>query len=1157
MMQSASVEDLLEQGHDQLDRGRYQTGLEAFQQAAELDSQNCQVLYGLGLCWYCLQDYQKSIEYLSKALHSNSSYILALAQRGLAYRYLSLIEQATIDFKQAIEIEPQNHEDWHGRGIAFAELQQYKDALACFNKATKLKSNFYTAWMHHGITLANLDCYNDSLASIKTAIKLKPNSHKAWRYCGITLANLDHPKDALSSFDKAIELNPNYAEAWMSRGITLAKLDQPQKAIVSFDKALKIQPNYIEGWMHRGITLATLGPTEEALKSFDKAIGIKSDYAEVWMYRGITLGNSGSKKAKEEAITSFNKALEIQPDYAEAWMHRGITLTTLGRHEEALKSFDKALEIQPDYKDAEKQRRRPLDALVKSECYDAVFASWDKIVKIKSDNAEAWLKRGYALYKLGRLEEAIESYNEALHIDLNYTEAWYSKGFALEHLGRLEEAIESYDEALDFDPDYAKAWYSLGNVLQSLGKLEDAFESYDQAVKIESNYKDAWYSRSKVLSKLSRYTEALNSYECTLNLAPEDYYAWNGKGNALRSLDRCQEAIASYQEALRLSNNQHYWSWKDLGLVYQYLGDYKSALRSWDKGLELLQPETPGCQEGYGVLHHSKGKAHYLEGRKQRNSFEYWEKAQESYQEALKFLTLENFPERYLIVLQNLIEVHLGLGEIAEAKQSEREGSDLLNRLLANSRSFGKKKQLNLKFAGFKQLTVDTFVQSGELLPALETAEEGKNTCLKWLLWNEDLPTPSYQEIQQLLNPSTVVIYWHLSPAALNTFILKQGELEPILLTTPTTEEDHAQDERPASMRCLQEFERWVSDWNQQYKDYRSTKSQGKKQDHPWRKRIQEKLEKLKRILNITTIESQLAGITKLILIPHRDLHRFPLHALFSENYTITYLPSAQIGLKLPESGVRHWEPADTYNLLSVENPKHTSVETKSIDLVSAEVESEMICQIPMFYKPTRIGEAKATQGQVKAKLQQPHSIFHFTGHGAYNFDHPEESALFLSGIDRLTIKEISSLKLSKYQLACLSACETAITGNQTITDEYVGLVSGFIRSGVARVVSTLWTVQSQASTLVMVEFYRQLQNGKSEVAALTEATRWLRHLTNRQLADWYKSIQDNLPPDEETVCDFLEDEVSRLNNMSMIKLDERPYHDPYYWAAFTITGKP
>jgi tetratricopeptide (TPR) repeat protein len=1148
MMQSESVEDLLEQGHDQLDRGQYQTGLEVFQQAAELEPRNPQVLYGLGLAWYCLKDYQKSVDYLNKALQSKPSSILALALRGLAYQRLNLIEQATVDFEQAIQIEPQDHEDWHGRGIGFAELQQYEDARVSFNNATKFKPDFYEAWRLHGITLANLGKHKESLNSIERAIQLKPDSHRAWKSHALTLGNLENLENlekALKSLDKAIAIKPDYAEAWMYYGITLTKLNRHQKAITSFDKAIKFRPDYAEAWMHRGITLANLRRFRDGLDSLNKAIEFKPDYSKAWMHHGITLGKSGGKEEKQKAIASFDKALEIQPDYAEAWMHRGITLTTLGCHEEALTSFDRALEIQPDYKDAEKKRRRPLDALVKSGCYDAVFASWDKIIIIKPDNAEARLKCGYALYKLGRLKEAIESYDEALDIDLNNTEAWYSKGFALYKLGRLEEAVKSYEEALRFDPNYAEAWYNRGNALKSLGKLGDAFESYDQAVKIESNYKDAWYNRSKVLLKLSRYSEALNSYECTLSLAPEDYYAWNGKGNALRSLEQYDEAIHSYKEALCLSNNQDYWSWKDRGLLdYQYLGHYKSALRTWDKGLELLQPETPGCQEGYGVLHHSKGKAHYLEGRKQRNSFEYWEKARESYQEALKLLTREKFPERHLRVLQDLIEVHLGLGQIAEAKELQRVGVDQLRHWLASSQSFGKKKQLALKFAGFKQLTVDIFVQSGELLQALETAEEGKNTCLKWLLWHEDIPTPSYNEIQQLLNPSTAIIYWHLSPAALNTFILKHGELEPVLLPTSTTE-DQDQDERPASMRCLQKFESWLSDWNQQYGNYRNTKTKKNKEDHPWVKGMQDKLEELKnQILNIPRLEQELACITQLILIPHRDLHRFPLHALFSESYTITYLPSAQIGLQLLESGARHWESGDTPYLLSVENPKHTNEKTKSGDLSSAEVESEMICQMPMFSNPNRIGSTDATQGQVKAKLQQPHSIFHFTGHGAYNFDHPEESALFLSGTDRLTIKEISSLQLSNYQLVCLSACETALTGNQTITDEYVGLVSGFLRSGVARVVSTLWTVQSQVSILVMVEFYRQLHNGKSEVAALTEATRWLRHLTNRQLADWYKSIQDNLPPDEETVYDFLEDGLSTLYKMSMIKLDEQPYKE-------------
>ncbi|HEY9707589.1 MAG TPA: CHAT domain-containing protein, partial [Oculatellaceae cyanobacterium] len=143
---------------------------------------------------------------------------------------------------------------------------------------------------------------------------------------------------------------------------------------------------------------------------------------------------------------------------------------------------------------------------------------------------------------------------------------------------------------------------------------------------------------------------------------------------------------------------------------------------------------------------------------------------------------------------------------------------------------------------------------------------------------------------------------------------------------------------------------------------------------------------------------------------------------------------------------------------------------------------------------------------------------------------------------------------LSNYNLVTLSACETAITGNQTITTEYVGLVSGFLSQGVAHVVSTLWTVESAATALVMIEFYRWRQAGKSEAVALAEATQWLRHLTVQQLKEWYEAFLSKLPPNELRISAFVETEVYRLGRMEP---DRKLYDRPYYWAAFTITGKP
>ncbi|MEH1845398.1 MAG: CHAT domain-containing protein [Nostoc sp.] len=104
------------------------------------------------------------------------------------------------------------------------------------------------------------------------------------------------------------------------------------------------------------------------------------------------------------------------------------------------------------------------------------------------------------------------------------------------------------------------------------------------------------------------------------------------------------------------------------------------------------------------------------------------------------------------------------------------------------------------------------------------------------------------------------------------------------------------------------------------------------------------------------------------------------------------------------------------------------------------------------------------------------------------------------------------NLNLQSYQLVTLAACETAITGNHTIITEYVELVSGFMGCGVAHVVSTLWTVESAASALMMIQFYQLLQQGQSQAVALAEATQWLRNITNAQLAEWYAGKIATLP---------------------------------------------
>ncbi len=345
--------------------------------------------------------------------------------------------------------------------------------------------------------------------------------------------------------------------------------------------------------------------------------------------------------------------------------------------------------------------------------------------------------------------------------------------------------------------------------------------------------------------------------------------------------------------------------------------------------------------------------------------------------------------------------------------------------------------------------------------------------------------------------------------------------------------------------RRLRDFEDWRENWHKQYADYGKGKDRQGESERTWRDNLPEMLCRLGDILDINAVVSQIPEITQLILIPHRDLHRFPLHALFPNNFSITYLPSAQIGLICPTPLKKGGD--EFHQLLSIEHPNSKGLDS----LEFAQVESQAITQ--MFPHHTRLRSEEATNEAVITALPQGYDIFHFTGHGTYNFQNPALSYLALAGEDQLTVADIRDLDLRSYQLVSLAACETAITGNHTITTEYVGLVSGFMGCGVGHVVSTLWTVESAASTLVMMQFYQLRQQGKSETVALAEATQWLRNVTNEQLAEWYAVEIEKLPEDEGLVRRFLSRHLNNIKNTP--ELSNKPYNHPYFWAAFTITG--
>jgi CHAT domain-containing protein/Flp pilus assembly protein TadD len=918
--------------------------------------------------------------------------------------------------------------------------------------------------------------------------------------------------DLLKKEQILLEQSSKHYQAWGRLGNDWTDLDRYEKAIACYEKAIELNPRYHGAWLDRAGALLHLGKCEDALLSCDKAIELNPHYHGAWLVQGAILSTLGRH---DEAITSFDKAIQLKPNYHEAWYKRGFVLSTLGRHDEAITSYEKVTKLKPDFHEAWYNQGVALSALGR---HDEAIISYEKVTKLKPDFHEAWYNRGVILKDWADYEKALISYNETVRFKPNFHEAWYGRGFVLKNLGCYEEAIASYDKAIEFKPDLHEIWNSRGVIL------------YDH---------------------LQRYEEAVTSFSNEIQLNPSYHMAWDNRGIVLFALGRYEEAVSNHDEALRLTKDQYWRAWQHRGSVILASQGYKAALNAWDEGLAALLPTTPDYQYACGELHRLKGHTQYQEGRKQSNPFPDWGSARKSYLKTLEFWTFENpqFTWLHLEVLQELSTVTY-LFNPQELQALLEEATAKLQRILQNPElTLGQKIALESKFAGFKQLQVTNLAQQNPT-QALELAEARKNRCLGRLRdgWSYKHPEPTCAQIQTLLAPDTAIIYWHLSPAALTTFILISGQSPQVFQPKALT---------PAKQ--LQEFEEWMQQWKLAYQQHRDLDPEAM-HSSPWRKNMEFMLyNRLRSILDINNLwQSHLKNINQLILIPHRDLHLLPLHALFPGRFAITYLPSAQIGLDL-----QYRESRVGDRILCVQDPTsalNPNDEKKNKPLKWAKREVDSIKSFYSEAQTSLIAGTAATKTALEASLSTDYDCLHFTGHGGHDIESPLNSALSLADDDKLTLEDIFQLKLQNYSLVCLSACETGITSNQEIIDEYIGLVSGFVSAGAAHVISTLWPVEDESSALLMIQFHRLLQQETLAPAqALTQAQKWLRTITYQDLSNWYQSLANELDTIE-SGCSRAEDFESLARKARRKFKDDGlttpPYEHPYHWAGFTVTGK-
>lgn len=313
-----------------------------------------------GKTYYNNEEYDKAIEIFKKAVELNPNEYLNWQWLGRSYyeRYSDGDEENALNsLLKAVELNPNDDSNWYWLGISYGMNSQYDKEKESFLKATELNPNNADNWYKLGISYFNDKQYDKAIESFSKAVELNPNDDKNWDNLANSYQMNGQYDKAIEPSLKAIEIDPNSRYYWFKLGISYYYNERYREAIDSLSKALEllnIEEDKEDFWdtdssadyrYWLGRSYYMNDQYQEAINYLSKAVELNPDDYFNWYLLGSSYLNF---EDYDNAVYSFNQSIKIDPNNSFTWNDYGVALVNLNRIDEAKIAVSKALEIDPN-----------------------------------------------------------------------------------------------------------------------------------------------------------------------------------------------------------------------------------------------------------------------------------------------------------------------------------------------------------------------------------------------------------------------------------------------------------------------------------------------------------------------------------------------------------------------------------------------------------------------------------------------------------------------------------------------------------------------------------------------------------------------------------------------------------------------------------------
>ena len=244
------------------------------------DEPTADELYELAYNEYLDGNYETAIDEFTNALEVDSTLASAYFYRALSNYNLGNADESMIsDLTSAIEYEffdiPWAH---NIRGLTHARMGNYEDAIVDYTEALALSSTYAIVYRNRSIAYQALGDWASAATDSKTSLEIDPDRTGAYNSVAWIYVQLGRYEDALGYISVELERNPDLNFALDTLGWAYLGLGQYFDAITTFERAIELDEEY--SYYGLGVAYNQLGTDSIAIENLETYIDIYGDDAE-------------------------------------------------------------------------------------------------------------------------------------------------------------------------------------------------------------------------------------------------------------------------------------------------------------------------------------------------------------------------------------------------------------------------------------------------------------------------------------------------------------------------------------------------------------------------------------------------------------------------------------------------------------------------------------------------------------------------------------------------------------------------------------------------------------------------------------------------------------------------------------------------------------